>query len=37
MLKVGKGKEKDNSPILELLSEAIEGIKDEVGLTEKIT
>jgi len=32
LLKVGKGKEKDISPVLELLSEAIEGIKPELGL-----
>jgi hypothetical protein len=32
LLKVGKGKEKDNSPILELLGQAIEGIKPQLGL-----
>lgn len=33
ILKVGKGKEKETSPILELLGEAISGIEDEMGLT----
>jgi len=33
MLGMGKGKEKDTSPILDLLSEAIKGIEDEMGLT----
>lgn len=32
ILKVGKGKEKDVSPVLELLSEAIKGIEGELGL-----
>lgn len=32
MLGIGKGKEKDSSPILELLGEAIQGIEGELGL-----
>lgn len=31
MLEIGKGKGKEGSPVLELLGEAISGIKDELG------